>query len=63
MVRVSETDLFGMYLYKVFVDEETYDWFFSDTPLTWAQQDDVAEYYKEGLTGYERGGISGTTSG
>lgn len=63
MVRVSETDLFGMYLYKVFVDEETYDWFFSDTPLTWAQQDDVAEYYKEGLTGYERGSISSSTSG
>ena len=52
VVRISETDLFGLYLYKVFVDEETYDWFFSDPPLTWAQMVDVETYYQEALTGY-----------
>jgi predicted choloylglycine hydrolase len=63
MVRVSETDLFGQYLYKVFVDEETYDWFFASKPLTWSQMKDVESYYEEGLTDYVPGGIPGTTSG
>jgi hypothetical protein len=52
MVRINETNLFGLYLYRVFVDDVLYDKFTADHPMTWAQTRDVESYYKEALDNY-----------
>ena len=49
-VELRETNLFGQYLYRLYVDGEKYDQFFSRTPLSWSDQNDVASYYREALT-------------
>ncbi len=51
-VRVSEADLFGLYLYKVFVDDAFYDKFTTNEWLTYSQIRDVESYYKEALDNY-----------
>lgn len=50
-VQVTETNLFGEYLYRVWVDYQKFDKFFSKTPLTKAEMRDVEALYLEGLTG------------
>jgi hypothetical protein len=50
-VHLTEANLFGEYLYQVWVDGEVYDKFFSKTPLTNSQMIDVAAGYREGLEG------------
>lgn len=51
-VRISEADLFGLFLYKVFVDEEFYDKFTSSIQLTLSERADVEAGYKEALDNY-----------
>lgn len=44
----------GIYLYQVMRGRhEVYDEFLSTGPLTWSQQADVAEGYREALEGIE----------
>lgn len=53
-VWVSETNIYGEWLYFVHVDGciGPYDKFSSKTPLTWAQQREVAEMYQEAINGH-----------
>ena len=51
-VYVSGTDLFGLYLYKVFVNDRYYDKFTSEDWLTMAERRDVANGYKDALDNY-----------
>lgn len=46
---LSETNLFGEYLYQLRIDGKVYDTFIGPR-LTWAEQDDVVAGYKQGLT-------------
>lgn len=56
-VYVEEIDLGPVLLYRVMVDYQLYDEFSCQKKfmgsLTWAQQKDVASYYREALTHYE----------
>lgn len=51
-IRVSRTNLFGEWLYRVYVDETKYNQFFSSDRLTDAELYDVAQGYTEALSNY-----------
>lgn len=51
-VHVEETDMMGWFLYRVMVDYVKYDEFTSKERLTWADQRDVARYYRTALDNY-----------
>lgn len=51
-VRLYEADLFGLILYRVFVDDKLYDKFTSEKYLTYTEQRDVESYYTEALDNY-----------
>lgn len=48
-VRVNKTNLFGEWLYRVYVHDERYDKFFSKTEFTDSELYDVAQGYQEAL--------------
>lgn len=48
-VHLTETKLFGEFLYQVWYEGQVYDHFFSKTPLTRSEMVDVARGYEEGL--------------
>jgi hypothetical protein len=50
---VSEANVFGLYIYKVFVNDKYYDQFTSNVYLTWAQMSDVESYYQDALDNYD----------
>ena len=52
-VTVSETHLFGLWLYRVRVDSQVYDQFTTYEQLTRAERDDVATMYAEALDNYD----------
>lgn len=51
-VYVDGEKLYGVkaWVYRVWVDGTVYDEFTSRTPLTWAQESDVASMYRDALT-------------
>ena len=46
-VYVTETILGGQWLYQVWVDGKVFKHFYSDSALTWSQQDEVATGFRE----------------
>lgn len=48
-IYIDEANLFGDWLYRIYVDGTKYDEFFSKTRLTWSEQNDVVDGYREGL--------------
>lgn len=52
-VTVTATNLFGQWLYRVWVDGVLYDKMFSNKRITDSQMYDVAQGYREGLERYE----------
>ena len=45
--------MWGLYLYKVFVDDKFYDKFTATKSMTWEQTRNVESYYAEALDNYE----------
>jgi hypothetical protein len=48
-IYITEDNLFGEWLYRIMLDGQKYDQFFSKSRLTWSEQIDVVEGYQEGL--------------
>lgn len=53
-VYILETDLYGLYMYRVFIQNysKPIDTFYTKRSLTYKQQDEISELYEEALAWY-----------
>ena len=56
-IHLSETNMYGAFIYKVKVDGETYDWFVTEKELEPWEKTSIINGYEEALNSYTSGGI------